>query len=134
MNWKLILQLSMFGLVMGIATVFVIPSTIEPLFWLVIVVATAYIIAHREPGQPFVHGLLTGVANSVWVTASHVVLFAQYIARHPQEAAMMSSMPLPDSPRLMMSLVGPLIGIASGVVIGVLAVLATRMLRRNQSA
>lgn len=134
MNWKLILQLSMFGLVMGIATVFVIPSTIEPLFWLVIVVATAYIIADREPGQPFVHGLLTGVANSVWVTASHVVLFAQYIARHPQEAAMMSSMPLPDSPRLMMSLVGPLIGIASGVVIGVLAVLATRMLRRNQSA
>jgi hypothetical protein len=30
MNWKLIIQLSMFGLAMGIATVFVIPSNIEP--------------------------------------------------------------------------------------------------------
>jgi hypothetical protein len=34
MNWKLILQLSMLGLVMSLATVFLIPSSIEPAFWL----------------------------------------------------------------------------------------------------
>jgi hypothetical protein len=33
------------------------------------------------------------------------------------------------SPRVMMALVGPLIGVASGIVLGVLAVLATRLLR-----
>jgi uncharacterized membrane protein len=33
MNWKLIFLLSLFGLAMAIATVFVIPSNIEPLFW-----------------------------------------------------------------------------------------------------
>ncbi|HEY3278964.1 MAG TPA: hypothetical protein VGJ83_00505 [Gemmatimonadales bacterium] len=57
MNWKLVAQLSRFGLAMGIAT-------------------------------------------SVWVTASHLLLFGSYIANHP-------SMPVPASPRLMMALVGP---------------------------
>lgn len=32
MNWKLIVRLSLFGLAMGIATMFLIPSTIEPIF------------------------------------------------------------------------------------------------------
>lgn len=36
MNGKLVVQLSLFGLVMAVATVWVVPSTLEPLFWLVI--------------------------------------------------------------------------------------------------
>ena len=134
MNWKVIFQMSLFGLAMGIATVFLIPSNIEPLFWLGVFGITAYFIARRCSGQYFVHGLLVGLANSVWVTASHVLLFDRYIANHPQEAAMMSSMPLPDSPRLMMALVGPVIGVVSGLVIGVFAVLAAKMVARRQTA
>ncbi len=129
MNWKLILQLSLFGLAMGIATVFVIPSSVEPLLWLVVLVITAYLIATRSAGRRFLHGLLVGIANSVWVTGSHVLLFPYYVAHHPREAAMMSSMPLPDSPRLMMVVVGSVIGVVSGVVIGLLAVLAARLVR-----
>ena len=44
MNWKLIVQLSMFGLAMSVATVYLISSTIEPVFWLVIFVISAYLI------------------------------------------------------------------------------------------
>jgi hypothetical protein len=131
MNWRTIIALSMFGLAMGIATVFVIPSTIEPLFWIAIFAISAYVIARRCPGREFVHGLLVGIANSVWVTASHVLLFQQYLANHPQEAAMMSSMPAPDSPRLMMGLVGPVIGVVSGALIGLLALLARKLLGRR---
>jgi hypothetical protein len=132
-NWKVIFQMSLFGLAMGIATVFLIPSSIEPLFWLGIFGITAYFIASRCSGRYLVHGLLVGVANSVWITASHILLFDRYIANHPQEAAMMSSMPLPDSPRLMMALVGPVIGVVSGLVIGALAVLAARMVARTKT-
>jgi hypothetical protein len=130
-NWKVIFQASLFGLAMGISTVFLIPSNIEPLFWLVIFGISAYLIASRCSGRYFGHGLLVGLANSVWVTASHVLLFDRYIANHPQERAMMSSMPLPDSPRLMMALVGPVIGVVSGLVIGVFAVLAARVVPRR---
>src|SRR5688572_3393572 len=127
MNWKLIFILSLLGLAMGIATVFVISSTAEPFYWLPIFLVTAYTIARRSPGSQFLHGLFVGIGNSVWVTACHVLLFDTYIANHPQEAAMMSSMPLPDSPRLMMALVGPVIGVVSGLVIGGLALVAGRL-------
>ena len=68
MNRKLILQLSLFGLAMGIATVFVIPSNIEPIFWLVIFGICAYIIATRCSGRYFLHGLFVSLVNSVWIT------------------------------------------------------------------
>ena len=45
MNWKLILQLSLFGLVMGVATVFFISSSVEPFCWLIVFLISAYVIA-----------------------------------------------------------------------------------------
>jgi hypothetical protein len=129
MNWKLILQLSLFGLVMGVATVSFISSSIEPYCWLVVFLISAYAIARRAPGRPFVHGVCVGLANSVWVTGAHILLVDQYLAHHAREAAMMNSMPMPTHPRLMMALTGPLIGLASGIVLGIFAVVATRLVR-----
>ena len=48
MNWKLIFGLSLFGLAMAFATVFVIPSNVEPLFWLAIFIVCAVVIAKRR--------------------------------------------------------------------------------------
>jgi hypothetical protein len=132
MNWRLIFQLSLLGLVMGLGTVFVISSQVEPILWLVVFVISAYLIATRAAGKPFWHGVLVGLANSVWVTGAHVLLFDRYIANHPREAAMMTSMPLPHSPRLMMTLVGPCIGLISGVIIGLFALLAKNIVARSR--
>jgi hypothetical protein len=134
MNWKLILQLSLFGLAMGIATVFVIPSKIEPLFWLAIFVICAFLIARHAPNKPFLHGLCVSLVNCVWVTGSHILLFDQYVANHAQEVAMMKSMPLPDSPRLMMALMGPVIGVVSGIVLGLFAFVAAKLVRSHPPA
>jgi len=129
MDWKLILGLSLFGLAMAIATVFWIPSNIEPLFWLAIFLLCAYLIARKRPDRHFLHGLLVGIVNSVWVTSAHIIFFSQYIGNHPKEAAMMSSMPLPDSPRLMMACVGPIVGIVSGTIIGLLGYVAGKLVK-----
>ena len=129
MNYKLIVALSMFGLAMGIATVFVIPSTVEPLFWLVIFVICAVIIARAQVPRPFLHGLLVSIANSVWITAAHIIFYDTYIASHAQEAQMMQRSPLP--PRLMMVVVGPIIGLASGLVLGLFSWVASRLMRRG---
>jgi thiamine transporter ThiT len=114
---------------MAIGTVFVIPSNVEPVFWLAVFLVCAFLIARKRPDRHFLHGLLVGIVNSVWVTGAHIVFFSQYIANHPKEAAMMRSMPLPDSPRLMMACIGPLIGIVSGLVIGLLAFVAGRLVK-----
>ena len=126
MNWKLVLALSLFGLAMAVGTVFVIPSNVEPFFWLAIFLICAWIIAVRAPGKYFLHGLMVSIVNSLWITAFHIILFDQYIATHQKEAAMIKSMPL--SPRVMMALTGPLVGIVSGLVLGLFAFVAHKLI------
>ena len=131
MNWKLILQLSLFGLAMAIGTVYWIPSSIEPILWLVIFLICAYLIAKRAPGQYFLHGLAVSLVNAIWVTGAHVGLAADYLTNHPQEVQMLASMPLPDQPRVMMLITGPIIGLISGLVLGLFAFVASRIVRRG---
>jgi hypothetical protein len=130
MDWKLIFQLSLFGMAMGIATVFVIPPNIEPMFWLVIFLICAYIIAKSHPEGRFVHGVLLGLANSVWITGAHLLLFDRYVAGHPQEVAMMKSMPLASAPKLLMAVTGAVVGLISGIVIGLLALGGGKLIKR----
>lgn len=132
MNWKLIGLLSLFGLGMGLATVFVIPSNIEPICWLVIFLFCAYVIAKNSPGKHFLHGLLLGLANSVWITAAHILFFYQYLARHAREAAMMESMVLHDAPKLVMAITGPIVGLISGVILGLFAFVAGKLVKPSQ--
>ena len=131
MNWKLIFRLSLFGLAMAIATVYFIPSNIEPFFWLVIFIICAYLIAKNCSSRYFLHGLCVSLINAVWITAAHILLFDTYIANHAKEAAMMTKMPLPDSPRLMMLMTGPIVGLVSGLVLGVFAFIAAKILKKK---
>jgi hypothetical protein len=129
MNWPLIFWLSLFGLAMGVGTVFFISSRIEPLLWIAIFLISAYLIARSCAHRRFLHGLIVGVANSVWITATHILFFTYYMAGHAREAAMMKSMPLPGWPRLMMVVTGPVVGIMSGILIGALALIAGHFMK-----
>ena len=131
MNIKLIFQLSLFGLGMGIATVLWIPSSTEPYYWLLIFVICAYLIALKTSGRYFMTGFWVGISNCVWITAAHLLFFNTYIAEHPQEAEMMTKMPISDSPRLLMLLTGPVVGILSGLVLGLFAFLASKIMQKK---
>ena len=130
MNWKLVFALSLFGLAMGTATVYVVPSNIEPFCWLGIFIICAVIIARVAPGRYFLHGLMTSVVNSVWMTASHVLMYDAYIATHQKEFELMSKMNLSMSPKMMMLLTGPVIGVVSGIVLGLFSLVAAKLLNR----
>ena len=127
MDWKLIFLLSGFGLAMAVATVFFIPSNIEPAFWLVIFLVCAYLIARRRADKLFLHGLCVSLVNSVWITAAHVLLFDQYAAGHPEEAGIMKS--FPASPRVLMVLFAPVFGSMFGLVLGLLTFLAGKLVK-----
>ena len=133
MPWSLILKLSMCGLIIGVATVFWIPSNVEPFLWIVIFLICAYVIG-RSSEKPFYTGVLLGLANSVWITTAHILLFGKYLEKHAHEAAMMKSMPFPDSPRLMMAIMGPVVGMISGIIIGLFALLAAKLVRPKRLA
>ena len=119
LDWRLVALLSMFGLVMAFATVFIIHSNIEPFAWLIIFIVCAIVIARVRSTRRFLHGLLVGVANSIWITTVHLAFFNHYLRNHPAEASMMAASS--QSPHLMMVIVGPLIGVASGLILGALA-------------
>ncbi len=131
MNWKLIFQLSLFGLFMAIATVYFIPSNIEPFCWLAIFLFCAWAIgrATTTAGARFVNGLCLGLANCVWITGAHVLLVSTYLANHERESKMLAASALGRHPRLMMAISGPIIGIISGCVIGVLAIIAGKLVK-----
>jgi hypothetical protein len=133
MNWKLIFALSLFGLAMAVATVFILPSNIEPFFWLAIFITCAYFIAKNATGKFFLHGFVLSLINCVWITTAHVLLYSNYIANHPAEAAMSAKMPMPEHPRMMMLVMGPIIGIISGVVQGLFAFVASKIMKKNTS-
>src|ERR1700732_1710255 len=128
MNWKLIFQLSLFGLAMAVATVFWIPSNVEPFFWIAIFIICAYLIARNCSGKFFLHGLLVSIVNSIWITAVHVLLFKSYMVNHPKEVEQMATMPFSSyHPRRMMLVVGPIVGLISGLILGLFAFIASKI-------
>jgi uncharacterized membrane protein len=121
MSWKLIFGLSLFGLAMAFATVYVVPSTIEPWIWLGIFIVCAYVIAKRAPKRYFLHGLCVSLVNCIWITGAHYLLYDAYAAKHVEEIAMSARMGHLGSPRMMMLATGPIIGLVSGIVLGALS-------------
>lgn len=129
-KWKLVFLLSLFGLFMAAGTVVCIPSNVEPIMWFVIFPVCAFIISKKAEGKYFLHGLLLGLANCVWITSAHVIFSDAYLAFHPEEAAMMKTASL--SPKIMMLLTGPVIGIVSGIVFGLFSVVLNRVFRKAE--
>jgi hypothetical protein len=132
MNWKLIFQLSIFGLIMAFGTISLIPQNIEPVFWVVIFIFCAFVIAKAGPGKYFLHGFLVSLVNCIWITAVHIIFVKTYMMAHPQMAEMNSKMPasLAIHPRLAMLITGPLFGIASGIVLGLFAFIASKIMKK----
>ncbi len=127
MNWKLILALSLFGVAMGIGSLYGL-GKLEPLLWLVIFIIYAWVIAKRAPGKYFLHGFLTSVVNSIWITAIHAVFFTTYVQNNPQ---MTEGVPAGMNPRLLMIILGPLFGALIGVVAGFFALVASRLMKKS---
>jgi len=135
MNWKLIFQLSIFGLIMAFATVSLIPQNFEPLFWLVIFVFCAYVIAKVCPGNYFLHGFFVSLVNCVWITSVHIVYYKRYIdiANHPQMASLAKNMPasLAIHPKLAMLIVGPIFGAIFGIILGTFSFIASKIVKKK---
>ena len=131
MNWKLIFTLSLFGLAMAFGSVFFIPENREWIFWLVIFIICAYLIAKYAPGKYFLHGLLVSIVNSIWITIVQIAFYTTYVASHPAWLEMNAKGPLAEHPKRMMAVSGPIAGIAFGLVLGLLALLASKMVKRR---
>ena len=135
MNWKIIFQLSVFGLIMAIGTISLIPEKAEPFFWVAIFIFCAYIIARVAGRKHFLHGFCVSLVNCIWITAAHIIFYSTYIANHPSMAKMWADHPLlPTHPRLAMLIMGPVFGILFGLVLGLFAFIASFIVKKRAAA
>jgi hypothetical protein len=117
---------------MAFGTISLIPEMIEPVFWGAIFIFCAYIIAKRVGGKYFGHGLFLGLANCVWITAAHFVFYNTYIIHHQSVLKMSQQHPIfPTHPRIDMLIIAPFIGIISGVIIGIFALIASLLMKKK---
>ena len=132
MYWKIIFQLSAFGFIMALATVSLIPENIEPAFWIVIFLFCAYVIAKVAGGRYFLHGFLVSLVNCVWITGAQIIFYSTYIINHPGVAKMAADHPfMPTHPRLATFIRDVVIGIASGLVLGLFCFIASKIVKRK---
>jgi uncharacterized membrane protein len=129
MNKSLIFRVSLLGLLMAVLTLFISSGT-ERLLWFLVIILTAYFIAKNAPGRYFLHGFLTSLVNCVWVTGIHILFFNMYFQSHSEQFAAMSSTPLSEHPRVMMLVVGPIIGVVSGLVLGLFSFIISKMMKK----
>ena len=133
MNLKIIIQLSLFGLIMAFGTISLISQKVEPIFWLVIFGFSALIIARVCTGKYFLHGFILSLINSIWITAVHVLFYSPYAAKHPDTVAMSNNMGayFTIHPRLAMLAMAPVFGVIFGIIQGIFAVIAAKIISKN---
>ncbi|MEI7986258.1 MAG: hypothetical protein WCI55_11580 [Armatimonadota bacterium] len=128
MNWGLLLRLSAFGFVMAIATISFIPIGIEPILWLVIFGFCAYSIAKNCEDRYFFHGFMLSIINCIFIVAFHVAFWDTYSAAHSD---MVASFPKDINPRMISAASGPIFGVLSGIVQGLMCVAAAKIQKKT---
>ncbi len=128
MKWTLILRLSLIELALTLASIFFLSPNLETILWLATVLFYAYAIGNGTRQYRFLHGILLGIVNAVWVSVVHAIFLARYLARHPVANSTID-MISHSRPRLSLALTAIFTGIGQGIVIGVFAVVAGMMVK-----
>ena len=126
MDWKLIILLSSFGIVMGLLSVKGFAQKLEPFLWLLFGIITSLVLSKNISEKTFLHGLLIGLAWGVVNGVTQSVFFDTYIANNSylQEGFKKTTF---IQPRYFVLITGPIIGLITGLVVGGLSLLLKRI-------
>ena len=134
MNVRVVLMLSLFGLVVGLgSTTGLIPAGWETAVWAVISLVCAGVLARQAPGKFFLHGFLTGLISSAIATLLEAAMIGQYLEHNPKAAESFKLLPA-ISPAVMIVLMTPVAAAVSGVFTGFVTWLWALMTRPKPAA
>jgi len=122
MNWNLILKLSLFGLLMGILSVFgFIPTGFEFFPWLIIAVISGYLISKHTTKLVITQSVVLGLFMGIIVSVFQAVFFDKLLENNPGSLDGFKEIPMSMEPQYVILFMGPFIGIIFGIVIGLIA-------------
>lgn len=131
MKWKIVLRLSLLGVPVGFAGVYGLSGNAALAVWLIVFVVFAVVIARSMESDFFVHALLASILAGLFVGIIHAAFINSYIAHNAQLNSANAMMPKTSHPRLLMVVLGPFIGAVTGVVAGLMAVAAGRIMKKK---
>lgn len=129
MNWRLLAPFSVLGPLMGALMVMgAFPRGVDKFAWLMVVLASAFVIARREPGRALKHAALVGFWNGASSTLVQALFVGQLLARNPWIADTFASQPRGFDMEFFVFMLVPFIGVTGGALTGLLAILFVRLL------
>jgi len=130
MNIRLILMLSLLGLVVGILSVVgVIRAGVESVVWLAIALIYGAVLARRAPGKFFLHGFLTGLIAGALAPLVQAAFLGQYLSHNPKAADTLKALPANLPAAVLIILAAPFTGAMLGLVTGLITWLWALMTR-----
>ncbi len=133
MNWRLILSLSLLGIVLGVVSVVGFTSGREWFAWLCIGVYSAWKFASRSREELFLHGFYLGIFTGCFNSVIQALFISTYLTNNPRMVEALEALPQGLHPAAVVLIMGPIIGTVSGVVFGVIAVIVGRLVQRRTS-
>lgn len=133
MNWQLILSLSLLGVVVGLVSVFGLMGSQIWLLWLCVAAFCAWQFARNTRRYLFLHGFYLGIFVGICASWVQAIFLPTYVSNNPRMAETFNNLPHSLNPALVLLIMGPIVGTVSGVVIGLLAIIAGKITRRPAS-
>jgi len=152
MNWKVVFILSIFGLIVALGTISLIPQRIESSFWLmiyfnnlpmpepfpkleaviwlIVYIFSGYIIAKFCSNKFFLQGFIVSVLNSLWILIFHIVYFNSYIPTHTDMISLFEEMST-SHPKLTIAFVNLAFGVLAGIVLGLFSFITSKIVRNS---
>ena len=134
MNVRLVVLLSLLGLVIGFASVAgFLQSGAETGSYCILAVVCATLIARLVPSRHFLHGFLTGFLAAVLGTLVEVLFFDRFLANNPKAVEAFQRIPSDVPPRVLVILMTPIVAACLGVFTGFLAWAAFKAFGRRSA-
>lgn len=129
MKWKTILLLSLFGILMGLISVFGIIQNIEWLLWLIIAIVSAYVLNKQTKRLLVTHAAITGLFMGILYAIILSSLFEMYL-RNNLESEGLKQLPITIEPQYFFLMAGPFLGFVYGLIIGLIALIIKKISKK----
>jgi lysylphosphatidylglycerol synthetase-like protein (DUF2156 family) len=121
MNRSFTLIAAVSGIVAGAFSIYVVPPEIEIGLWLLLVIVLGALAQRYLKEKLFLRSFLYGIIAGIFITIMHILLIADYLTSHVQEALAMEELGI-GSDRLTLLAFAPVYWIMLGLLTGLAAI------------
>ncbi len=132
MNHKIILNLSLFGFVLGSANIMGLPGENEWIFWFVFLIIASFILVRFVKENLFQNSFLTGFAFAFIIFSIQALFVGQYLENNREFAERAKNFPDGLSARTFFISIGLLIAVGYGGMMGAVSLGLKKFLKNSR--